>query len=472
MRKIIVNILIYLLLISTILGALSFESQSKKVLNEIVPNIDYTHTVFLEVGTSQNCKPCDSWNQNIYDGYVSGDYDFQYVEMIEFDHDGYVLNDKANDWSHYYGIGSYPTTICDGDYQRIIGDHPELLPDALEACGIREVTDITVSISVSWLGSGTIKVDIIIWNKENNPYDGHIRACITEIVSRYDTYYGDPYHFGFLDYAFDKDIYINVGSFYTDSIVWDGNEHQDNHGDNFGDIDPENIQVTMGVINDDNGYVDETVIARIGVNNPPNKPDNPTPSNGAVKVDVNADLGWSCSDPDGDPLKYDIYFGISNPPPQIVWNQSGKTYNPGTMDYKTPYYWKIVAWDNHGVSTSGPIWSFTTTEKVSIPPKVKIIKPEKAFYINNKKILPRLFRIPLIIGGITIEADLTNDNSGIEKVEFYINNKLVGNDTTEPYTFCWTRDRVRFIHLYLIKVIAYNEDGAQSVKWMFVKKFL
>ena len=472
MKKIIVSLLVYLLLLSSILGAVSSEQQSIKVFNELNPNRGYTHTVFLEVGTSQNCKPCHDWNQNIYDAYVSGEYDFQYVEMIEFDHDGYILNDKVNDWAQYYNIGSYPTTICDGDYQRIIGDHPELLQDASENCGFREVAEISAGISVSWLGSGAILVDITIENNENKPYNGHIRTCITEIISRYDTYYGDPYHFGFLDYAFDEDIYISSGGLYTDSVIWDGNEHQDNHGDDFGDIDPDNIQVTLGVINNDNNFVDETVMARVGINNPPSEPGNPSPSNGAVKVDVNADLSWSCSDPNGDPIKYDIYFGTSNPPPQIVWNQSGKSYNPGTMNHKTRYYWKIVAWDSHDFPTSGLIWSFTTTEKERIPPQIKIIKPERALYINNQKILPRPFRLPLIIGDITIEAYVTNGNSAIEDVQFFINGRLMGNDSTEPYTFYWTRDRLRFIHTFLITAVANDEDGAQSVKRMFVKKYL
>jgi PKD repeat protein len=30
------------------------------------------------------------------------------------------------------------------------------------------------------------------------------------------------------------------------------------------------------------------------------------------------------------------------------------------MIYTTKYYWKIIAWDNQGVSSIGPIWDFTT----------------------------------------------------------------------------------------------------------------
>ena len=472
MKNKIVYLLICMLFFSSVAGVVSSTKQSTEILNEMNPRMDYLHTVFVEIGTSQNCKPCHSWNLNIHDAYILGEYDFEYVEMIAYDHDGQVLNDKAYNWAQNYGITAYPTSIFDGDYQRIVGDFPELLIDTLNACGDREVADVTASMTLSWLGNANIQVDIAIENNEITQYNGHIRACITEIVSRYDTYYGEPYYFGFLDYAFNKDISINPGGVYTDSIVWDGNEHQDNHGNNFGDISPENIQVTMGVINDNNGYVDETVAARIDGNHPPNAPSNPSPSDGTAEVDVESDLSWSCSDPDGGLLSYDVYFGTINPPPQIVWNQYGKSYDPGTMEYNTKYYWRIVAWDNHGASTSGPIWSFTTAQGTNVPPEIDIIKPGKAVYLNNQKVLPRILRLPLSVGSITIEADAKDEDSGIEKVEFHINGKLMGNDTTEPYTYSWMRDRLRFIHIFFIRVIAYDKDGATAEDLIIVRKVL
>ena len=98
-------------------------------------------------------------------------------------------------------------------------------------------------------------------------------------------------------------------------------------------------------------------------NNPPDAPSGPNPDDDKTNVNINADLSWSCSDPESDPLTYDVYFGTSNPPPLIVNNQSGTSYNPGTMKYDTTYYWKIIAWDNHGDSNASEIWSFTTEKK-------------------------------------------------------------------------------------------------------------
>jgi hypothetical protein len=41
-------------------------------------------------------------------------------------------------------------------------------------------------------------------------------------------------------------------------------------------------------------------------------------------------------------------------------------YDPGTLEYGTLYYWRIVAWDSHGASTEGPLWHFSTEEE-SLP---------------------------------------------------------------------------------------------------------
>jgi len=107
-------------------------------------------------------------------------------------------------------------------------------------------------------------------------------------------------------------------------------------------------------------------------NNPPDIPSDPNPEDDATDVDINADLSWTGGDPDsGDTVTYDVYFGTMSSPPRVVWGQSGTTYDP-TLAYSTQYYWKIVAFDNHGASTSGPIWSFTTGDD-TIEPREGII---------------------------------------------------------------------------------------------------
>jgi uncharacterized protein (TIGR02145 family) len=95
-------------------------------------------------------------------------------------------------------------------------------------------------------------------------------------------------------------------------------------------------------------------------NFPPDPPVNPTPSNGATNQLIGVDLMWECTDPEGDPLTFDIYMGTGNNPPLVATGVSGVTYNPGALQYLTTYNWKVVAHDSQGNSTEGPVWSFTT----------------------------------------------------------------------------------------------------------------
>ncbi|UCF13407.1 MAG: PKD domain-containing protein [Thermoplasmatales archaeon] len=367
MTKKITYILISMLIISTFSVAISSTRSSINLISEGTDQV-YSHTVFAGIITAQVCGPCHNWSQNVYNTYVSGDYDFEYASMIVFDELGNVLNRDAENWSNSYGFSSTPTSILDGDYQRIVGDNLPQLPGVINLCGNRTVTNITANITVSWLGNGTINVSIIIQNNELVQYNGTIQAFITEISSRYNTSLGVPYHLGFLDFAFDENISIDAGTSYINSTIWNGNDHEDEHGNNFGDIFPNNIQVTMVVYNNSNGYVDETKIGHIP-NNPPYAPSDPYPANGSTGVDVNIDMSWVGGDPDlGDIVTYDVCFGTVYPPPKVVNNQSATAYDPGTLDVNSTYYWRIIAWDNYDTSSSGPIWWFTT--RINDPPKI------------------------------------------------------------------------------------------------------
>ena len=86
---------------------------------------------------------------------------------------------------------------------------------------------------------------------------------------------------------------------------------------------------------------------------------------------------------------------------------------------------------------------------------VEITKPlENSLYLRNS----RLFSIPgdtLIFAPIDVTVDITTD-SEVEKVEFYIDNKLKETDTTEPYTYRW---RPHKLSKHTIKTVAYDKDG-------------
>lgn len=98
------------------------------------------------------------------------------------------------------------------------------------------------------------------------------------------------------------------------------------------------------------------------VSNPPNTPSSPSPADGAQGQPLFLELSWSGGDPDsGDTVTYDVYFGLNEQPPLVRINMSETTFIPvSPLLPNTTYYWKIVSRDNHGVTTAGSVWRFTT----------------------------------------------------------------------------------------------------------------
>lgn len=94
---------------------------------------------------------------------------------------------------------------------------------------------------------------------------------------------------------------------------------------------------------------------------PPNIPFAPFPADDATGVPVDVTLRWSCTDPDADPLVYDIRMGPAGG--SLITLSSAQTDTfltvPG-LEYDTSYDWQIVAEDDYGLRTLSPFWTFTT----------------------------------------------------------------------------------------------------------------
>jgi hypothetical protein len=117
------------------------------------------------------------------------------------------------------------------------------------------------------------------------------------------------------------------------------------------------------------------IICTTNTNQPPNIPSNPIPSNTATDIDIETSLSWTGGDPDPeDIVTYDIYFGTTISPPKVISNQSTTIYNPGKLINITVYYWRIIAYDNNGATTSGPLWSFTTKKSKDLSIEQTTIK--------------------------------------------------------------------------------------------------
>jgi hypothetical protein len=224
-------------------------------------------------------------------------------------------------------------------------------------------------------------------------------------------------------------------------------------------------------------HVDLYVTTTPQENNPPDEPTLVSPDDGStVDSTDSATLEVVVSDPDNDPM--DVYFyndsddSLIGTATDVDSGDSAQVSWLG-LSTNTTYHWYAVANDSQ-LETKSDTWSFNTSEAENKDPKVCIVKPQRALYIFNSMIRKYLFRfrIPLIFGKITIIANARDEDSGIERVEFYINGELKDNDNTEPYTYNWTWNRPRLIHIFCITVVAYDNEGATAEDCMIVRKFL
>ena len=110
-------------------------------------------------------------------------------------------------------------------------------------------------------------------------------------------------------------------------------------------------------------------------NNPPDQPSDPNPLNDTFIEEIIVELSWSCIDQDDDDLVYDIYLEAEDPDPDFLVSddQNETTFETGTLQYKTTYYWQIIVKDEHGASTAGPVWNFKTKPEKNDPPSAPII---------------------------------------------------------------------------------------------------
>lgn len=96
----------------------------------------------------------------------------------------------------------------------------------------------------------------------------------------------------------------------------------------------------------------------------PNAPSNPFPSDESTNLPRQLLLSWQCSDPDGDPLTYDVFFGLGPYLYPADSNLQIAKYDPGPLQFGTEYNWKVTAKDDNLHRTEGAVWHFTTEDSM------------------------------------------------------------------------------------------------------------
>jgi parallel beta-helix repeat protein len=108
------------------------------------------------------------------------------------------------------------------------------------------------------------------------------------------------------------------------------------------------------------------------------------------------------------------------------------------------------------------------------PPVVKIQSPSNGVYLRGLRLLSGLFKKSTIIyGPITIDVEASDAGSGIERVEFLIDDSVnpESTDTQSPYSWEWTQPFL-FMRKHTIIVVAYDNAGNPNYDQLDVRKYL
>jgi uncharacterized protein (TIGR02145 family) len=156
-------------------------------------------------------------------------------------------------------------------------------------------------------------------------------------------------------------------------------------------------------------------------NRPPSVPETPIPENQSTEQPTFMEMSWTCSDIEEDPIMYDIYLDKDNPPTTKVTTDITDAYFiMGGLDESTTYYWKVVAKDDHGNSTAGSVWSFTTGAWGTSCEGIPTVEYEGKVY-HTVQIGSRCWLKENLDIGIMIDANLNQTNNSIIEKYCYDN---------------------------------------------------
>lgn len=365
MRRIL-PLCIAVLLLSTAVGAVAISNTEHEPINDL-GKMEYTHTVLVEVGTATWCPSCPASNTAWHSIYGSGDYDFEYTELV------YDMNPTASSRFYEFNPKYVPTSYWDGGQYTYPGTSTNTFYQYLDSSGSRDVPDVVAELDVTWLGSAQIEIGYSVVNNEASSYPGRLRIYILELESTYwDDYSGNPYYHAFLDFAVNQAIDIPASGTISDTVVWDG------VAEGYSGISSDNIQVILAVFDDEahDGYSDppsgnpfsayysdECVAATPQSNSAPEKP---SPPIGPTSGDVNIEYTYSGSttDPNGDDIYYLFDWGDGTDSGWLGPYASGTTVDANhTWIYGGTYDVKLKAKD---ATVDGP-WSDPLTVEISGP---------------------------------------------------------------------------------------------------------
>ena len=315
MRKILPLLVVVSFVLSG-LGAVGLSVEKENEEPQSQPR-DYTHTVMVEVGTATWCPSCPGSNTAWHSIYGSGNYDFEYTELV------YDKNSVASSRFNQFNPKYVPTSYWDGGQYAHPGTNYATFYSYLDGSGARAVPDLVATLDATWLGGANIEISYTVTNNEVDDYGGRIRIYVLELESTlWNDYSGNPYYHAFLDFAENKAINIGASDSISDTFTWDGGAA------GYPSITANNIQIILAVFGDTShqGYSDppsgnpftayysDECIATLPEqtqNAPPAAPDINGPNSGNANTEY--DYTFVTTDPDGDDVYYWIVWGDGCP---------------------------------------------------------------------------------------------------------------------------------------------------------------
>ena len=240
-KKIIGIFIVGIFLFTSIANELGLSKENKK------EDFSFTHTVFIEECTASWCPTCPIASEVFHNIFNSGDYPFYYVTLV--DDKNPVAKNRNRDYSFgLFKIYAFPTMYFDCGYLNMVGRNENITDTELEYRTLIEQTglripkqELSIDSYITWEGNAKLSVKIKVTNQGNFLYFGKIRSYVTEVESRWVDESGEPYHFGFLDYAINKFVFLMPRETKNFTGIFDGKiSHL---GKIYPDIEPDNIMV-------------------------------------------------------------------------------------------------------------------------------------------------------------------------------------------------------------------------------------
>ncbi|MBD3404096.1 PKD domain-containing protein [candidate division GN15 bacterium] len=127
--------------------------------NETAPG--FTHTVFIEQGTSTSCGYCPAASAALDDCYTNYDYPMHYVALI-----GDRVQKAYDRLNLDYNFPGYPSVFFDGGDSVMVGGPSTSGPyrQLIQDCGQRTVAPLDMVVAVDWLQDYRMAVRIKIGN--------------------------------------------------------------------------------------------------------------------------------------------------------------------------------------------------------------------------------------------------------------------------------------------------------------------